>query len=229
MLFIFCIFGLTFIPRTTLFVGVSSDEVYGEEVVVDPSQIQWTQTQGPPGGVMIQLIQNPQRLNELYVLTNNGLYQSQDKGDTWHYLEEARDTGVSSIASYEDHLFLCGNGLYLLDHARNRVKLLDGRWDTLFVCDDILFVAGASSPQQVTLLATNLTESTYVWEDLSPSEAELSSLIAPPVDVNFWWGVNVRHVMTRGSQVFANIVMEVEGSGEYSNGQLFFSPDFGKT
>lgn len=209
--------------------GVLSDVTYAEEVRVDPSKIRWVQTQGPPGGRMAQFIQNPQHPNELYVLTNNGVYHSQDKGETWAHLEDAQDTGVSSIAVYGDRFFWCGNGVYALDRAGQLVQLMEGWWNALFVCEDTLFVTGAFSPQRAAIWAANLTESPSTWRDLSPSAAELTSLTPPPQDIDFWWGVNVRHILTLGSRIYANIVMEVEGSGDYSNGQLFVSPDFGAT
>ena len=83
LLVVCCLLSVMVTPRSTSFTNVVGDEEYAEEVVVDPSRIHWVQSTGPPGGRIAQLLQHPQNPNELYVLTNNGVYQSQDKGETW--------------------------------------------------------------------------------------------------------------------------------------------------
>jgi photosystem II stability/assembly factor-like uncharacterized protein len=204
-----------------------SEEDYAEEIIFDPSKIMWIQTNGPPGSKMFKLIQNPQHHNELYVLSVHGIYKSIDKGETWEFMDEFKNIEISTIAVYEDKLFVCGNGdIYFYNIEGNLTKILEGFWNDIFVCDDKLFVVSGGR-KEVSIMYANLTSEDYVWKDISPSESDLDDLVSPSDDSDFWFGIMVRHIVVVDDRILVNIVLEVEGSGEYTNGLLYISDDFG--
>ena len=205
------------------------EEDYAEEVFVDPSRIGWVQTNGPPGGKILKLLQNPPRHNELFVLSENGnIYQSINKGETWDLLDELKSIQVSAMAVYEDKLFLCGSGsVFHYDSERNLTALLTGSWNEMFVSDGKLFVVLQGDRETIDIMYANLTSETYAWKDISPSESELTDLVPPPEETGLNYGIMVRNLVTVDDRILANIVMEVEGSGEYFNGYLYISEDFG--
>jgi len=204
-------------------------EDYAEEVIVDPSKIRWVQTNGPPGGKILKLIQNPLRHNELFVLSENGgIYKSIDKGETWGLLDELKNIVVSAIAVYEDKLFVSGNGSVLhYDSEGNLTILLGGSWNEMFLSDGKLFVVRQGDRKTIWIKYADLTSGAYDWKDISPSESELNDLVPPPEETGFEYGIMLRNLVTVDDKIYANIVMEVEGSGEHFNGHLYVLEDFG--
>jgi photosystem II stability/assembly factor-like uncharacterized protein len=205
------------------------EEDDAEEVFVDQSKIGWVQTNGPPGGKILKLIQNPQRHNELFVLSENGnIYKSIDKGESWDLLDELKNIQVSAMAVYEDKLFLCGNGRVIqYDSAGNLTTLLAGSWNELFVPDGKVFVVRQGDRKTIGIMYSNLTSEAYDWKDVSPSESELTDLVPPPEEMGLNYGIMVRNLVIVDDRLLANIVMEVEGSGEHFNGYLYISGDLG--
>jgi len=211
-------------------VNTSHEEgVYGEEVWVDPTKMRWVQTQGPPGGKIVQFLQNPQHHNELYALSDHGdVYASNDRGETWTRRVELQNITVSRLAVYEETVFVCGNGcIFQYDHGGPLHPLLMGSWSDLFVSDGTLFAVRHGDRASVGILCVDLPSETYDWRDVSPSASELTALTLPPEDTEFWYGLVVKHLVSLGDSLLANIVMEVEGSGDYTNGCLYRSVDGG--
>jgi len=206
-----------------------SVEEYAEEVCVDPAQIGWVQTNDPPGGKILRLIQNPQQHNELFVLSDTGdVYKSSDKGDTWAVLDALKNITVSTLAVYNDMLFIGGNGrLFRYDRDGNLTLLLADTWHEVFVSDGKLFVVRQDVRKSVGILCADLTSGSYEWRDISPSESELTDLVLPPEDTRFWYGMLIKHLVSLDECILANIVMELEGSGDYTNGLLYRSEDGG--
>ena len=82
--------------------------------------------------------------------------------------------------------------------------------------------------KSVGILCADLTSGSYEWRDISPSESELTDLVLPPEDTRFWYGMLVKHLVSLDECILTNIVMEVEGSGDYTNGLLYRSEDGGE-
>lgn len=194
------------------------------------TEIRWVQTDGPPGCWVGQLIQNPFVHNELYAVAGNGIYKSEDKGENWRLMDEFENVTIASVAVFEDTLFVCGNGLYSLRSDTNLQQILDGWFDEVIVSDNRLFVtSGGERITDIKILMANLSSESFIWEDISPSDSELSDLILPPEEVGFWYSVKVPNIIALGDRILANIIVEVEGSGEYTNGHLYVSDDLGET
>jgi photosystem II stability/assembly factor-like uncharacterized protein len=204
--------------------GENSSEI----ITIDPDLVEWKQTNGPPGGRIAKLLQNPEQHNELYALTNNRLYKSEDRGENWQLVNELENMGVSSMDIYKDRLFVCCyDGVYYYDSNKNLVKILNS-FGNVMVSDDKLFVAAhVGSQKEVRILYADLTFDDFNWNDVSPSEAELSDLILPPVDIGFGYEIVVRSIVAVGTRFLAGINVEVDGSGEFSNGQLYVSNNLG--
>ena len=204
--------------------GENSSEI----ITIDPGLVEWKQTNGPPGGRIAKLLQNPEQHNELYALANNRLYKSEDRGENWQLVNELENMGVSSMDIYKDKLFVCCyDGVYYYDSNKNLVKILNS-FGNVMVSDDKLFVATrVESLNDVQILYADLTLANFNWNDISPSEAELSDLILPPVDIGFGYVIVVQSIVAVETRILAGINVEVSGSGEFSNGQLYVSENLG--
>lgn len=133
--------------------------------------VSWESMNGPPGGHVMELVQNPVPPHELYTATHTGVYKSQDKGESWQLMEELED--LKTIPS--------------------------------------------------------LTSDKFNWDEIAPTGSELSDLKPPPKDVGFVHYVKTEEVVSVGNRILANIVLHVDGSGEFTNGGLYVSEDSGKS
>ena len=186
---------------------------------------------GPPSaGRVTELIQNPYRHNELYTKTENGVYKSEDKGETWHLMSALRDVEVHSLATFEDKLFVCGNGAYYVDGGGNLERIFGDWCNEVTVSANKLFVTfrGERLGDRKILWA-DLTSPGFNWQDISPSPSELADLVLPPGDLAFGYAIVVPDVVALGNRILANVVVRVEGSGEHTNGRLYASEDLGGT
>jgi hypothetical protein len=213
----------------------ASGENPSETTTINPDLVEWKQMNGPPGGRITKLIQNPNQHNELYALAyavdSNRLYKSEDRAENWQLVDELKDTGVASMALYKGKLYLCCvDGVYYYDSNKILVKILSNFGSEVMVSDDKLFVtANVESLKDVRILYTDLTLESFNWKDISPSEAELSGLILPPEDIGFAHRIKVPNIVALGTRILANIIVEVDGSGEFTNGQLWPIIRFGKS
>ena len=113
-----------------------------EEIDNIDSIIFWESMNGPPGGNVYDLIQDPKNPNELYAVTQRNVYKSEDKGENWEIINVTRDMGVNSIALYEDKLFLNSDddGVFYYDNDNNLVKIFDDWCKEVIVSDNKLFL-----------------------------------------------------------------------------------------
>jgi len=186
--------------------------------------ISWESMNGPPGGRMAQLIQNPYRHNELYTTTSHGVYKSEDKGESWELM-----SGVWDVAVSEDKLFVCGeDGYYYYGTGGNLVKILDEDCHGLIVNDNKLFVT-SDDKGTVKIQYLDLTSASSNWNDISPSESELRDLVLPPKDVGFGYSIKVPNILALGNRILASIILQVDGSGEFTNGHLYISENLGES
>lgn len=208
----------------------AQSDVPGLRALVDPARIQWVQTSGPPGGIIYDLKQNPYNHDELFALTERRVYRSRDKGETWELMEELGEMTVVSAVPFEDRLFVCGEGVHYYDGQGNLVRILDGWYDRVVISDGKLFVIrGTREARGVRILRADPSASSFTWEDISPSEDELRDLVYPPEDVGFDYFVRPLNILALGDRILANIVLEVLGSGQFTNGYLYCSQDLGQS
>lgn len=200
------------------------------EVTFNPAQIRWTQTNGPPGGHVTRLIQNPHRHDELYAMIDGHIYKSEDKGENWRLIREFEQIDAHSIAVFYNDLFVSGENLYRLSGEGNVTEILSHWCEEVIISDDRLFVtSGHDKPEGVKIFRADLSSKYYDWKDISPSESELSDLALPPEHFGFWHEVHVPNIITLGDRILANIMVSVEGSGVLANGHLYRSEDLGGT
>jgi PKD repeat protein len=210
--------------------AICNGDDLAEEVTIDPAELMWVQTNGPPGGRMAKLIQSPYRHNELYALTGEHVYKSEDRGEGWQLVGALEDLGAADMAVYEDKLFVSGNGVYYYDGTGSLVNVLQGWYDRVMVSGNRLFVTSSRMDVgELEVLYADLTSEDFIWRHISPSETELSDLSMPPEDVGFDYSVRVPNIVSIGNRVLANVVVDVLGSGKYSNGHLYVSEDLGET
>ncbi|MDD4985303.1 MAG: DUF1080 domain-containing protein [Dehalococcoidales bacterium] len=195
------------------------------------TSIVWESMQGPPGGWMDVLIQNPYKHNELFTVTQQkNLYKSEDKGENWRLITGLEHTNIQSIAITEDRLFLCGNGLHYLDGNEKPIQVLDSWWNKVIVSDGKIFVTrNGVTTDEVVLQHVDLGTGDFNWQDISPTASELSDLSLPPASTALWRHVDVTHIVALGDRLLASITASVEGSGELTNGDLYISEDLGRS
>ena len=196
--------------------------------------ISWESLNGPPGGRIHELIQNPYHHNELYaLLTGDGIpriYKSEDKGESWKIMSELKNIGANSITFFKDKLFICGDGVYYLDDKENLVKIFDGWCAKAIVSDNKLFVTYyVQNLRDIRILYADLTSGRFDWKEISFSESELKDLVLPPKDIGFGHRIIVPNVFALGNRILANVIVQVDGSGQFTNGQLYISENLGDT
>ena len=204
--------------------------------------ISWESLNGPPGGEVGQLIQNPSRHGELYATVKRSavqpivdVYKSEDKGDSWEIIEEFKNIQAFSIASFEDKLFACGNGVYYYDSHKNLKKILStspvSLCNKLIVSDNKLFATSFyQNLKGIDIRYTDLTTGDFKWKKISFSKSELEDLTLPPKNIGFVYRLAVPNVLAMGNRILANVaVIQEGGSGQYTNDQLYISENFGET
>ncbi len=190
--------------------------------------ISWQSMNGPPGGRVTQLIQNPSMSHELYAITSKGIHKSEDKGESWQVISELENIHVSSVAAFEDKLFTCGDGAYYYDTEKNLVKILNEWCNEAIVSDNKLFVT-SDDKTNVKIQYVDLALENFNWKDISPSESELRDLVLPPEDIGFGYYKKVPNIIALGNRILVNIILHVDGSGEFTNGHLYLSENLGDT
>jgi photosystem II stability/assembly factor-like uncharacterized protein len=198
----------------------------GEDV-----SILWESMGGPPGGHFSHLMLNPYDHDELYTLSVHGAYKSEDKGESWRLLPLPEGGWVGSMAVHEGRLFLGGGtGAFYYDDAGKPVRVEGAPGGDVIISDDKLFVlTGSEEDVYPRLFCTNLTSDGYNWRDISPTKSELGDLAVPSEDAGLQHGIRIGHLVALGDRILASIIVEVEGSGDLSNGGLYISEDRGGT
>jgi len=198
--------------------------------------ITWESMNGPPGGRVGKLIQSHYNHNELYATvriwseTSQGVYKSEDKGEHWKGISELKNIYVSSIATFEDKLFVCGKGAYYLDSNDNLVKIFEGGCNEAIVSDNKLFLTyGIKDLKDDRILYTDLTSDRFEWKEIFFSESDFKDLVFPKNDIDFDYGIKIPNIVAKGNRIMANFIVEVQGSGEFTNGNLYVSENLGKT
>ena len=194
-----------------------------------PISITWESMKGPSGGRISKLIQNPYGRHELYALSAHGVYKSEDKGESWQFIDQTDIIGSNAMDIYQDRLFIAGyNGIYCYKAGSSLEKIMNNGAAYLMVSDNKLFFTIPMNQLQPGILYTDLTSEKYQWHNISPSASEVSDLHLPK-NPSFWHNVSTRNIVALGNRILANIVMEIEGSGIETNGGLYVSEDFGDT
>ena len=224
----------------SIFIGTASEWDVGDPAIsvkmlaseefMPDLNISWEPMNGPPGGSIDKLIQNPYGHNELYASTVRGVYKSEDKGESWRLMDGLEGVEVVSIAAFEDKLFLCGNGVYYYNSEENLVKVFDDWCNLVAVSDNKLFVTvNSEDVGELGILYTDPSSEDFDWADISPSASELRDLVIPPDDAGLWYSITVLNIVALGNRILASIIVEVDGSGEFTNGHLYISEDLGET
>jgi hypothetical protein len=189
-----------------------------------PISITWESMNGPSGGRISQFIQNPGGNHELYALSLNGIYKSVDRGESWQQIDGSDDIGASSIAVYQDKLFVSGyNGVYYFNDNDGWVQILSQFSSYLTVSDNKLFMTITIPGIQPVIRYTDLTSDEYEWKEISPPVSALGYLHLPD-NPSLWYNVNVRNIVALENRILAGITMEIEGSGAETHGGLMILP-----
>jgi photosystem II stability/assembly factor-like uncharacterized protein len=185
---------------------------------------------GPPGGMITQLIQNRDNYNELYAVTPHSIYKSVNKGENWQVMDQFNGLIINSIAHFEDKLFVCGKGLYYSENGGSVDKILDIGCDSLAITDtNLFFTSYSENIRDFQIYYVNLTSESFSWKNISPSVSELSDLLFPTDDTGLYHFLKCSNIVALGNRILASITVEIEGSGELTNGHLYISEDFGIT
>lgn len=195
-----------------------------------PVPISWESMGGPSGGRISQLIQNSYGRHALYALTVRGIYISEDKGESWHFVDKSDSIGANSIAVHQDKLFVAGyTGAYCFQGNNSPIKVFNQGCTYLMVSDNKLFITISYTDRtRPSILYTDLTSDKYKWNDVSPSASELRDIHLPD-NKSLWNHVSAQNIVASGNRLLASITMEIEGSGTATNGGLYASEDMGNT
>ena len=208
------------------------EEIWGDEVPYHPevdSSISWVSMDGPPGGRIKQLIQNPSPPHELYVVTVEGVRKSVDKGESWQLMRNPQSIpgNVHSMALSEDKLFfVCDDGLYYYDSEGNPIKVSDEHFGKIIVSDNKLFMISTGEEMiGVKIVYADMASDDFDWKDISLSESELSGLVLPPGGK----GIEVQGIVALGNRILAGVNEIMGDRGELSKSYLYVSEDLGET
>lgn len=193
--------------------------------------IQWESLQGPPGGGTVRdLVQNPYNTSELYTVIKGNIYKSENKGKNWRLVDGLENVIISAIAISEDKLFVCGNGLKYFDENDNLIQINGEWWDSVFISDNKIFITrNAEAEGNIIIRYANLGSENLLWQDITPTTIELGELALLLSNSELSRYVEITHVVASGDRILINIVVNVEGSGEMTKGNLYISDDAGKT
>ncbi len=198
--------------------------------------ILWESMNGPPGGRVGKLVQSSYNHNILYATervwseTLQALYKSDDRGDHWKEIAGTKDINIYSIAAFDDKLLICSDSTYYLDGQDNLVKTLDMWCNEAMVSGNNIFLTHQTkSKNDIRIYYTDLASGKLDWKELSISESELKDLVIPSQDAGFDYSIRVPNVVAVGNRLLANVFVEEHGSGQFSNGYLYVSEDFGGT
>jgi len=213
----------------------NKDDQFKYYITNDPL---WKSYNGPPGGRINELIQNPYNKNELYAISVQGIHKSEssdpnERGETWSTLsgtEEMHD--ITSLALYEEKLFFCDDSAVYEYNNGNIKKISNEACSKLVVSNDKLFMTGnwldLDNPRNF-IMYTDLTSTDYRWIDITPSKSVLGNIIKPDNSDDPYW-FEVPNIISIETIILATINLLADvGSGEESNGQLFISEDSGNS
>lgn len=198
--------------------------------VVSPVAISWESLNGPSGGRIFQLIQNPAGKHELYALSANGVFKSENKGESWNLIDKSDKIGANAIAVHKDKLFVASdNGAFCFEGDKDPEKVFKPGCRYLMVSGDKLFVTILYPDRTCPgIYYTELAPGIFNWQDITPTTSELNDLRLPK-NSSFWHNITARNIVVCENRILANIVMEIEGSGIETNGGLYVSEDRGET
>ena len=122
--------------------GGSSGGVAGAQ----ENEYVWVSMDGPPGGGVSVLKQNPYRRNELYAGSAPGFFVSNDQGTTFRRVGDPKLTYVSNISPAKDFAVVTADFVYSYDYQTEEMKvLLESPAKTFLHGDDLYIVTYASS------------------------------------------------------------------------------------
>jgi len=167
-----------------------------------------------------QLIQSPYANHELYAVAQQSVFKSEDRGDSWQPVDASHAFIASAVAVSEDRLFVAGQGLRCYSPGEAASRVLDGWWSNVFVSNGRVFaIRNTEGADWLAIRYADLAQSTLEWKDIAPSASELNALVTPAADSGLWSSVEVSAVLSTGNRILAGICVNVEGSGELTNGQ----------
>jgi len=219
----------------------SNQPIDNDEIIIEPTElipetdieydISWTSLNGPPGGNPIELIQNPDSPYELYSLfTGSKVYRSDDKGETWHTIDELNILNARSIEIYENDLFICGNGFNYFNYQENIVEIDDIACDNIIVSNNKIFVSEHSTElSNIKIYYSDLNNNEINLKEITPSENELNDLQLPSKDTEYEHKIEIIDIEANEDRFILAIRSYVDGSGEETNGYLYSSKDQGRT
>jgi photosystem II stability/assembly factor-like uncharacterized protein len=225
------IFSLLIVPFISSLGALAELSTSSEVSPLDSSsQIVWKQTNGPPGGTIQQLINNPFHHNELYVLTNSGIvYKSEDKGEHWRQISESTISGYTSIAAYKDLCFFAGPSGLKQYNGTQISTIFPQPMNTVIISNNKIFATRNSQDTPV-LFYSVLNSSVYTWISISPPKTVLNGLVMPPSNQIVPYAFQVLNIVNLDNRIIAGIALNMGGlNSQFSNSQLFASEDMGKT
>lgn len=204
--------------------GVDADNSGADAGSKTLAGISWTSMKGPAGGQILAFAQDPSDKRTLYAATWRGLYQSTDRGESWHTVGGATLNGTRSLG-------ITANGVYACVASMDGIPDLEGK-ATLYrflpktgalekIRDDCsrvhvsgnrLFVSvnpEQSTESQLQLLMATDTAMALSWKTISPSATIISELIASyeALGSGLPHGLRMTNVLVAGSRIVVNLVV----------------------
>ena len=73
--------------------------------IVYSNELVWESMDWPPGGHVIDFVQNENNPNELYLTTYRGVYKSDNKAESWSLINNSYE--YTQLDMQNNQLFLC--------------------------------------------------------------------------------------------------------------------------
>ena len=91
----------------------------------------WESLNGPPGGYFKSLVQNPTNPEELYALSQIGLFKTINGGDSWELIDALEGIHINDIAPYKHKLYLGGSNVIEYSEEHGVIPIhKGGNYDT---------------------------------------------------------------------------------------------------
>ncbi len=214
--------------------------------IVYSNELVWESMDWPPGGHVIDFVQNENNPNELYLTTYRGVYKSDNKAESWSLINNSYE--YTQLDMQNNQLFLCSR-LGVFQYENNIFKQIfsvnkSRGCQEISIKDNLIYVSFNSNTKKEDnkFIVINLNNQKVI--DISPNEKELSDLVLPPNNFDFAHFVKLSKFLVLDDKIFAYVMIEagehgnggptgkqtdLGGSGQYSNGILYVSHDLGES
>ncbi|MDJ0925052.1 MAG: hypothetical protein QNJ77_10860 [Acidimicrobiia bacterium] len=202
------------------------------EPTLQIAELQWESLNGPPGGRVNHVVQDPYRPEHVYAISGPGLYRTSNQGESWTRQAPEAVRDITSVAFAPEGVYTCGiHGLVLLQPDGLEVPLPR-------VCfgvaadDEWIYASNWSEPlgePRVELWRASTTDRAPVggadWVEVTPPYEALASRVGSEAT-----HITIDELLVVGDSVLATVAL---GGGaadvNFKASEVFLSRDHGES